>query len=389
MTVRSALKAVPGHFRDLWLAFGVALLAFLLLEGAYVAQRAIRMSMSGSDEERRAERPGHPYKGQAWFRQLVRERDGQKKQFDAWRTYWGSPVVGTYVNVDSAGRRRTVAPSAVAAPRFRVYMLGGSAMWGYTHRDSLTLPSLVAQALHAQGLTDVDVVNLAQSGYTIGQELATLQLELTKGNVPSLAVFFDGINDIRSALLFTEPGHVFFEGRLKRMYEVETNQGVLGTMVTAGTRSALIQRILLAAGVSREWEEPPSPPSLCGDVAGYYRRTAELAVAAGTQGGFDVLFLQQPIHSTSRKPPTEFERSIIGNPERNETIRSCAMSIDSAMAPERGRTYDTMSGVFDAHKETVFLDGYGHITEEANRVLAARIAPDIAARLRARGAENR
>lgn len=230
MTVRSALKALAGQLRDLWLAFGVALVAFLLLEGAYVGQRAVRASISGTDEERLAERPGHPYKGQAWFRQLVRERDGQKQQFDAWRTYWGSAVNGTYVNVDSAGRRRTVAPAAGSASRSRVFMLGGSAMWGYTNRDSVTIPSLVAQSLHAQGLSGVEVVNLAQPGYTMGQELATLQLELTKGEVPSLAVFMNGINDIRSALLFTEPGHVFFEARLKRMYETESNQGVLGSL---------------------------------------------------------------------------------------------------------------------------------------------------------------
>lgn len=154
--------------------------------------------------------------------------------------------------------------------------------------------------------------------------------------------------------------------------------------MTAGTRSALISRILLAAGVSREWAEPPSPPGLCGNVASYYRRVAGLADAAGKRDGFDVLFLLQPIHSTSRKTLTPFEQSIIGNPKRNETIRTCAMSIDSAMAPDRGRTYAPLSDVFDAHKETVFLDGYGHITEEASRVLSDRIATEVAARLRAR-----
>ena len=52
--------------RDLWICLGIALLAFAILEVAFVSQRAIRSAWLGPDDARAADRDGHPYAGQSW-----------------------------------------------------------------------------------------------------------------------------------------------------------------------------------------------------------------------------------------------------------------------------------------------------------------------------------
>jgi lysophospholipase L1-like esterase len=288
--------------------------------------------------------------------------------------------------VDSLGRRRTIqAPPSGTAP-FRVAMLGGSAMWGYTARDSATIPSLVAAKLAADGVTGVELVNLAQPGYVFGQELTTLRLEVEHGNAPSMAVFFDGINDVRTSLLYGEPGRVFFEPRFKQLYEVESKRGFVGSLVASSLRSAVLQRLLMRLGLSREWVEPPAPPMLCDRLGGYYRQTSLEAEGFAQRHGMQVLFVQQPMHGTTNKPLTPFEQGFMQLAERNTLIRRCGSAIDSAMVTPTALPYVSMAKLFDDHKETVFLDDFGHVTEAGNALIAERIASAIADAVKARSA---
>ncbi len=374
----TGVKRIAGWLRDLWVAAGIALILFLLLEGAYIAQRSVRARLQGSDDERAAQVDGHPYRGQAWYRQLLRERATQVNRWDAWRTYWSYPVTGTYLNVDTLGRRRTIQPAPADTAPFRVAMLGGSAMWGYTARDSATIPSLVAKKLAASGVSGVELINLAQPGYVLGQELVTLRLEVEHGNAPAMAVFFDGINDVRTSLLYLEPGRVFFEPRFKQLYEVESKRGFVGSLVASSLRSAVLQRLLMRLGLSREWVEPPAPPTLCGRLGSYYRQTSDEAAGFAQRHGMQVLFVQQPMHGTTNKPLTPFEQGFMQLAERNKLIRSCGNSIDSAMTTTAAPPYISMAKIFDDHKETVFLDDFGHVTEEGNAIIADRIAAAIA-----------
>jgi hypothetical protein len=131
-------------------------------------------------------------------------------RFDPYRGLWGSFYQSTYVNVDSAGWRRTVQPEPSSNAR-RVFLLGGSTMWGYAARDAYTIPSLLAAELRRRGIRDVEIVNLAQTAYNATQAVITLLLELRRGNVPSVVVSLDGHNDIIAASRFGEAGYLIWE----------------------------------------------------------------------------------------------------------------------------------------------------------------------------------
>jgi len=367
--------------RDLWIALGITLLAFGLLEGAFIGQRAVRAAWSGSDDMRVAQRDGHPYAGQAWYTEFVRAREAAREKFDPWRTYWAHSTTSRYLNVDSGGYRVTIQPVERHNAARTVYLLGGSAMWGFTARDSLTIPSLVAAGLDSAGLNDVAVVNLSQSGYVLGHEIATLTQELARGRPPAMAVFFNGINDIRTTQLYREPGHAFFEQRFSHLFEVESRRGFFGSLVTPGERSKLIGRLIQALGVSDPWAVPPRKPDVCPQLGAYYRRMHQTAAGMGSAWGFDVLFVQQPMHATTRKTLTPFEKSFMGPDWHVKYTRECADAIDSTMADMHAKTYVSYGSMFDDVTESVFLDRFGHVTEVGNRRIASALVKEIATRL--------
>ncbi|MGH7713049.1 MAG: SGNH/GDSL hydrolase family protein, partial [Gemmatimonadaceae bacterium] len=335
----------------------------------------------GSDDERAAQEDGHPYAGQAWYREFLSAREGAREKFDPWRTYWAHPLATRYLNVDSAGYRVTVQPRPRASAARSVYLLGGSAMWGFTSRDSLTIPSLVAAGLDSAGFTDVAVVNLAQSGYVLGHEIATLTQELAQAARPAVAVFFDGINDIRTTQLYQQPGRAFFEQRFSHLYEKESQRGFFGSFVTPGERSKLLARLIQALGIADPWAVAPQKPDICPRLGTYYRNMHQTAMGLGSAWGFEVLFVQQPMHATTRKALTPFEKSFMGPEWHVKYTRDCAEAIDSALADKRGTTYTSYASMFDDVSESVFLDRFGHVTEAGNRRIANALVREIVARL--------
>ncbi|MGE0814139.1 MAG: hypothetical protein AB7O93_12415 [Vicinamibacterales bacterium] len=370
------LRSVP----DVWRSVGIALAFVAILEGAYVGQRAIRTAWFGSDEEREAQVEGHPYAGQAWYREFLRAREAAREKYDPWRSYWAYGTTSPQLTVDAAGYRVTPQPLEVGRAPRTVFLLGGSAMWGYTARDSATIAAKVAAALPALGVPDVALLNLAQPGYTVGHEVAALSYELARGRRPAMAIFYDGINDIRTAHLYGEPGHAFFEQRFGRTFEVEGTRGFFASFVTPAERSQLAARIGLALGMNRAWQIKPHDPAVCPALGRYFVDTATSVAGLGTAWGFDVLFVQQPNHAATRKRPTAFEATFMGPDEETAWTKECSAAIDTAMAASPV-PFLSHGAIFDDVAETVFLDRFGHVTEDANDRIAASLAAEIARRL--------
>jgi hypothetical protein len=376
---KKAGSRVAGLARDLWVAIGITVLVFAVLEGAFIGQRAVRASLFGSDDERDAQADGHPYAGTEWYKDFLRARGSVREKFDPWRIYWSYPLSSQYLNIDSAGFRVTVQNQERPDTR-AVFLLGGSAMWGYTSRDSLTIPSLIAAGLDSAGVRDVVVENMAQPGYVLGHEVATLTQELSRGRRPAVVIFFDGINDIRTTQLYKEPGRAFFEPRFKHLYERESQRGFFGSFVTPGERSKLVGRLFQALGAD-PWRVAPQEPAVCPRLGVYYKNMHQTALGIGATWGFPVLFVQQPIHATTRKTLTPFEKSFMGPDWHVKYTRDCAEAIDSALAPVRGTSYESYASMFDDVSESVFLDRFGHVTEVANRRIARALVKEIVARL--------
>jgi len=378
---RSAANRLLRGVRDGWLILGMALALFLGLEWMYRAQGALRRALGGRSSVPTLDPAHHPYARQIWWPELRAEVQRGRVRFDPYRGWWPEPQAARYVHVDSAGRRVTIQPSPSAAGSRRLLLLGGSAMWGYTARDSFTIPSQVARRLAGAGA--VEVVNLGQAAFTLTQEVTTLLLELRRGDVPDVVVFLDGNNEIATTFQSGSPGHVLNEAMFADRFR--GTGGVWGDALGTFRRSQLVDRLARLVVRREAPSVPPSPAQACPVLARHYRNLSRSVAALGREYGFAVIFLWQPLRATTRKPLTEWEGSIQSWPGYRDMLQRCTTAVDSAMRDRFEVTYVPLHQLFDRDTASVFLDEYGHVTESANGVIADRIVELVRPLLASRG----
>lgn len=95
------------------------------------------------------------------------------------------------------GIRKTVGnvEDVRVTPR-RVFLFGGSTMWGFAANDDETIPSILAKELQNNGAWQI--TNFGEFGYTSMHGMTRLVMELTRGNIPDVVIFYDGCNDLQS-----------------------------------------------------------------------------------------------------------------------------------------------------------------------------------------------
>jgi hypothetical protein len=363
---RAARRAI-GVARDAWLILGIALFMLLAFESAYRLQLAAKLALRPTPP---AMPVGHPYSGQAWFKDFSAALGKRRSALDPYRAFTIQPMVSLYLNIDSAGRRLTPQPAMPGART--ILLLGGSAMWGLSARDSQTIAAHLAAALVRRGVRDVQVVNMAQPGYNSTQEAATLILELARGRVPAAVVLMDGYNDIAIAMNTGIVGRTYDQARAQRFLDLG-QRGFVPEVAGLGRHSALIQRLQLVVRPA-----PPRPTvnaeQLCPAVAAYYAGIQRTVLGVARAWGFPALVFLQPHNAASAKPLTPFEATL----PRDLKLARCMAEMASAMAPEAGREFVDLRSAFDADTMTRFVDARSHITEDANRLLASLIADRLA-----------
>ncbi|MCK5117773.1 MAG: SGNH/GDSL hydrolase family protein [Candidatus Aegiribacteria sp.] len=126
----------------------------------------------------------------------LRLNSGIYRPYVVWRA---SPIASEDVNVDSTGLR--VVPGAeVSEDSYRVFVFGGSTMFGWRTSDSSTICGHLQRLLSDHLEKPVQVINFGQQGYVNTQEMIELQLQLKAGNIPDLVVFYDGSNEVWSTI---------------------------------------------------------------------------------------------------------------------------------------------------------------------------------------------
>ena len=361
------MRRLGRVFRDAWLVVGVATVILLSLEAAYRSQGFIRREW----RERNAPAavpPDHPYADEAWWAEWLEGAGAWQNRYDPYRGIWPEPREGALLNIDSLGRRVTVQQqSSAGATPYRIYLFGGSTMFGYTARDAWTIPSRLAALIADAGVGGVEVVNFAQSSFNVTQNVATLSLELRNGRIPDAVVFLDGNNEVAPAFQSGRAGGVLNEAMLAERLRARPSSlfDVLARRLTFVTRLRQVFERDDAPDVEHD------PAAYCPAVASTYAGAISLVERLGSSYGFETLFLWQPMLATTRKPLTGFERSVLSSPQWKSAVLECSRLADEINSVRT--TYASLASLFDDHAETVFLDDYGHVTEAANERIAQAI----------------
>ncbi len=394
-----ALKFAFRSVRALWLAVGLALLLLAILDAVAgrVLERAVR-------QEPEWYRVSFPKRDDRWLSGFAREMadtvqafelSGRATRWQPFAYYRSTPYAGQHINVDERGLRRTWrAPKTTDVKHMdadrppRIFVFGGSTAWGFGARDDHTIPSLLARHL-AEGPSPAEVTNFGQIGYVSTQEALALYGELQRGNVPDIAVFLNGYNDLSATFLNREAGVSVHEAQ--RRLEFGVLRRTTAELAQLGAENLALAKLLRAARHGALIRAPASGSELTVDeVAGrtidIYAANVRAVEALGRQFGFRARFYWQPVIYL-RKNPSTYEHELLAPRQLQRQLCSAGQwALVEAVAAGRCGSGDKSTSVvadltsaFDDvewSERTAFYDSC-HTIEPAGGEVARRIAADL------------
>lgn len=357
-----------------WAILGLLLFGFALLSGLYFSTHYF-IQTSGLEARLRGNLDNRP---------LIFYNDGQPvptpQQFWSEQAqtrvqwlpylYWTvEPFKGAYINVEANGLRHTPSYVSEGTNAKRIYFFGGSTMWGEGARDAYTIAGHTARLL-AEMNEPQWVENYGQTGYVSTQEMLLFQFQLANNNIPDLAIFYDGFNDLYSAYLQDISGIPYRESN--RISDAEAGRllraGQPVFRLPDGDITAFDWSLVGQKGVSAE------------AVIDRWLANIRMIEAIADAYGIQTLFIWQPA--------IIFKKGLTGNEpaiykqieEKYPGFISLYQAADNYLrqriAQEGFDNILIFSDLFAEDPRPIFHD-LVHITEEANLTVAQALLPYI------------
>lgn len=363
--------------RDAWLILGMSIIYFVLIESVLSFGFYYR---DAANDYRRVK--ADTYQNADWtkkyYDELYESGNCRWSSYVYWRR---KPYQGQYINIDDEGNRKTWNPETMQQNKNvcrRIFMFGGSTVWGTGARDDFTIPSIIAKQLAANGI-NARVTNFGESGYVSTQEMILLIRELQKGNIPDLAIFYDGTNDTYSAYQQHSAG--LPESESNRVSEFNTSNvfsasNVCLSVVRNLSTTRLINGLLKRFGVSK-LGPVDDEYALANDVLDIYEKNVEIIQSLAERYSFKVLFYWQPV-IYGKKHLTKYEEGAKQEGSKEQPF----FDVTYELLRRRNSTnnYDKrfhdISMIFSDVREPIFIDRL-HLGETGNSYIAERITTDI------------
>lgn len=284
-------------------------------------------------------------------------------------SYWTvEPIAGDFINVSPMGLRRSAAETDDGAAR-RIYFFGGSTMWGEGARDAYTIPSQAGKKLADQGLATV-VRNFAQTGYVSAQDLILFQSQLALGNVPDLAVFYHGFNDVYSAWLQDMVGIPLRESQ--RVSDVEAGRLLRGGMPVLRLPDANLSQY--------DWSLVATTGASAAAIVDRWLANRRLIRAVAQEYGVTVLFVWQPA-LYAKMNPTSTEAGIMSRVDEQmpgfvELYRQVDKLIQEHASGDGRGDLVFLTDLFRDYTGDIFFDRV-HVNELGNEIVAQSLLEPI------------
>lgn len=305
---------------------------------------------------------GQDWAAAYWDEHMQAADHWQYQPYTLWRTH---PFDGELINVDDGGRR--VVPEAdCTGDQTHVYTFGGSTMWGYGVPDWGTIPAYL-QA----GLDNACVVNYGEMGFNSTQSLIQLVKLLETGDVPDVAIFYDGSNDVTGAQRNRQPGAHFSLEAVAPAVEGALNADAprpspLRTLLTG---TAIYRLLAGTPAVEPAWALPPFEAALVDGVADVYLNNLRAAAALADEYDFVFFAFIQPVLPLQGEPANAEQQMFLwdmpgGLPELFQAVYPRWQ----AAADSLPYLYD-LSDVLDGQPYPVWID-FNHLTAWGNLAVA-------------------
>lgn len=338
-----------------------------------------------------------------WAQQLFDEifQHYEGLRYDPFRGWIEPDFAGEYVNVTDGVRQSYEADFAPGVVPIEVSFYGGSAMFGTYQRDEHTIASELVRIAEADGIA-VHATNYGQPAYLNWQELLALQEQVSLGEEPDLAVFYDGANDIYAQFTRTEP-----TDDPTHIHAREVEQALLdnGTAAAAGgEQHSALRRITdgylaqsaVAELVRRVRGEEAAGPAFTlawpnqsehttergAAAAVVHGRGVEVAEKLAAGAGFETAFFWQPwIYSKTVVPGEENAYGSWATDPKAWTAAS-----DAARTGLHDDVVD-LSDLFDDLDDPIMYD-YVHTNEQGAHLVAEAMYQQLKPRLLALQADQ-
>lgn len=272
----------------------------------------------------------------------------------------------------------------------RIMLFGGSTTYGYLVDNWDTWASHLQTKLcrfkkEARPL----VLNFGVNSFVSEREVARLRYELTNGNFPTVAVFYNGVNDVDQNLYFR---------RAVGSRDESPAQQVRAMLDRTQTAKAMTEAMRAADALKAD--EASMPEALRNEeefqkavagLADHYERNMREAKSMCDAYGIRMFVFLQPALFTLGRPRTareegfaqaDWERHGVSYPVLEKIYRAAYAALRPRIEALRaaGIHADDLSGIFDAVEEPVYID-YCHVNALGNRLVAdavyERLAPEL------------
>jgi hypothetical protein len=362
------------------------LVAFMLLEAA------ARFSAPGP-------RWVNPYyvemsKGFPKLEELIHDQNmyPAPKYYDEF-LYAPAPISLTHIHVTKYYSARLTPDSVpLAQADHIVWAFGGSTMENTETTDELTIANTLARVFNA-GLGPTHVKNFGAGGFLSSYELIKFQKllrEVSEGEVPTIAIFYDGYNDAQNGFQYG-PGKLQADLSLKLRALVEKKNVVTATYALSSwlsNFSALWKRTgarLVQVRLFPLPEPRPNASNLAGAVR-VYVRNARMIQASCQVFQVHCFFLLQPLLVT-KEPLSELEQKVLESLENHPRVgpagirfvREFYERVSSEMLLETH--FIDASGILNGRTQSDFYD-FGHTSAQTSPVIGEKLAHMIMARIK-------
>jgi lysophospholipase L1-like esterase len=309
------------------------------------------------------------------------EFEGPPPPYEPFRLWGMEEFHGQYINVDETptGRiRRTLnklQPGCDQHSTLKIWLFGGSTVWGYGTPDFATVPSYLSEKLNAQPGACVEVANLGVDGYNTNQELIYLTQELKTGARPDVVIFFDGFDDAYVGAYDPGlPAAHWYEKEIKTKFE-----SPILSWPGLAKRSHLLH--LMAAIRRRITRQGPPPPASQEELASRARTTLdnyesnlELARTLSGAYGFNIYFFWQPALAYGNKPLGAFEE--VEHNAQGERSAIVAVYEEAERRSAASKKFVFLARIFDQVAEPLYLDQI-HLGPRGNEIVAEAIGRTV------------
>lgn len=386
LSFRKVAVASWAALRSFWLIIGLWLALLLAIETCFRVKNDVIDARAG--EQRPSTLVAGDPRSAPWEADFRREFNETRPNRWIPYLYFGRRpnYHGRYIQIDSVGHRITPQPTTPAVPVVRVFMFGGSTMWGDAQRGDHTIAAEAARRLNqmAGSRARVEVTNFGEVGYVFTQEIVDLMLQLREGHRPNVVVFYDGLNDVASTVQYGVPG--LPQNEAKRSAEFDMGRALDRTGFARGFGKDMRALGLLFGQSMRQlevsdWVLSHKPAQTAAYVAAdsaaratvrTYESNVELVEALAARYGFTPVYVWQPSLHASEKKLNAFEQRLRRRIEQDpyhsriqQVHRVLPRMLDSAMAPAAPGRFVDAASLFRGDTLAVYTDWLGHNTEAA------------------------